>query len=88
MGEGVVVGPVASRFFGTFFRINNGKGLDFFRVVYNAKENEEKNEKDNDNCFLKMTPSYHNLRGSVLTSIPLWLGEGGTTPYPNFSFLT
>ena len=61
------------RFFGTFFRRNHNKGLDIFRVLYDAKENYD--------SFLEMTHPEHNVRGSVLKSIPGRQGEGVTTTH-------
>ena len=43
-----------SRFFATLFRLLHNEGLDFYRVLYDAKEREK--EKGKDDSFLEMTP--------------------------------
>ena len=43
----------ASQLFGTFFSLNHNKDLDFYRVPYDGKEEEEK---ENDDSFLETTP--------------------------------
>ena len=44
----------ASRFFGTFFRLNRNVIVDFYRVLYDAKE---KKEKEIEDSFLEMIPA-------------------------------
>ena len=40
-------------FFGTFYHLDHDRNLDFYRVLYDAKEK----KKENDDNFLEMTPT-------------------------------
>ena len=54
----VGLSPEMSHFFGTFCRFNHHSYLDFYRVLYDAKEQEKEKEKEkeNDDSFLETTP--------------------------------
>ena len=53
------------RFFGTLLRLNHTKSLDFYRILYDAKEKTEKKEKEKekekekgkDDSSLEMPPT-------------------------------
>ena len=53
------------------------EGLDFYRVLYDAKEQE------NDDSSLEMTPPEYNVRAPILKIIRRRLGNGVTTTTSN-----
>ena len=51
--------------------------------IYDAKEKKDKEKKENNDSSLEMTLREHNVRASILKSIPRLLGDGVATPHSN-----